>query len=44
MMIYWNLMDAIANILAGTARAFVREILSSSYFGNGFKLRVTAAK
>jgi hypothetical protein len=31
---FWNLRDTIANILAGTARAFVRKILSSSHFDN----------
>jgi len=34
MMIFLNLMDATANVLAGTARAFVRKFLSSSGFDN----------
>jgi hypothetical protein len=37
-------MGAIANIVAGTARAFAREILSWSGFDNDFRLRATAAR
>jgi hypothetical protein len=44
MTIFWNAMGAIANILAGTARAFVGEILSSLDFDNDFRLRATAAR
>jgi hypothetical protein len=44
MTIFWNSMGAIANILAETARAIVREILSSSHFDNDFRLRATAAR
>jgi hypothetical protein len=44
MTIFWNLIGAIANILAETARAFARKTLSWSGFDNDFGLRARAAR
>jgi hypothetical protein len=44
MTIFWNLMGAIANIPAETARAFVRETLSWLGFDNDFRLCAIVAR